>query len=509
MEKDPKVEMVGITKEFFGIKANNNVNFSLQHNEIHALLGENGAGKSTLMNVLTGIYRPDSGIIRVNGKIAKFSSPKDSISKGIGMVHQHFKLIGPFSVAENIMLCLEGLKLFYDLKAIEEQIATQSEKYGLSIDPKAKVYQLSIGEQQRVEIMKMLFKGADVLILDEPTAVLTPSESVILFQTLRKMAESGKSVVLISHKMDEVKSYTDRVTVLRDGKSAATVKTNETDDAELAQMMVGRVIPPLLHREDAPENRAILELRDCSVSSSKDMKSLKNCSFSINAGEIFGIAGVDGNGQNELAELVAGMRRADDGAVFFKGEDCTADSREQRMERHVGYVPEDRMTTGLVNDMNAIDNSVLSSYRHLRGMFINWTHAGKSTQHLIEKYNIKLSSPTSPVKMMSGGNIQKLLLAREIESDPDLIVAVYPMRGLDISAVDYVKALLFERREQKKAVLLISEDLNDLLVMSDRIAVLHSGCIMGIVKSSDTTMEALGLMMAGKRKEEYCDIQSE
>ncbi len=494
------VEMHKITKEFPGILANDRVSFSLNVGEIHALLGENGAGKSTLMSVLTGLYRPDGGEIYIEGKKIEFSSPKDAVNNGIGMVHQHFKLVTPFTVADNVMLSIKGLKQIYNQKEIEQQIIRQSEAFGLSIDPKAKIWQLSVGEQQRVEIIKLLLQGAKILILDEPTAVLTPQEANALYATLQKMTESGKSVVLISHKMNEVLENTDRITVLRDGKSIGTVQTKKTNENELAKMMVGRNISACVEKKSSQKNVKIMTLDHVSVMGDNGLLKLKEISFDIYDGEILGVAGVDGNGQKELAEAVAGLRAVRQGKVSFCGKDCTKSGRKKRIDLGISYVPEDRMTTGLVTDLNAYENVALKSYRAYHGSFIHWDKVKKYTGQLIQEFDVRLANPVNPVKMMSGGNIQKLLLAREIDSNPRLIVAVYPMRGLDIGATGYVKRLLIGQSEKGKAVLLISEDLEDLLSMTDRIIVMHGGEIMGVVHPNETSREEIGLMMAGKRK---------
>lgn len=494
------VEMRKISKEFPGILANDEVSFAVNPGEIHALLGENGAGKSTLMSILTGLYRPNSGEIYIEGKKVEFSSPKDAVNNGIGMVHQHFKLVQPFTVAENVMLSIKGLPQIYNQKSIEQKIIKQSDAFGLSIDPKAKLWQLSVGQQQRVEIIKLLLQGAKFLILDEPTAVLTPQEAGALYVTLRKMAQSGKAVVVISHKMNEVLENSDRITVLRDGKSIGTVNTQDTNENELAKMMVGRDISGVAGRKSHRTVKKVMTLDKVSVVGDSGFLKLKNVSMDIYGGEILGVAGVDGNGQKELAETVAGMRTVQEGRISFRGQECTKSGRKQRINLGISYVPEDRMTTGLVTELNAYENVALHSYHKYRGQFINWDKVKSYTEQLIEKFDVRLASTTNPVKMMSGGNIQKLLLGREIDADPQLIVAVYPMRGLDIGATDYVRRLLIEQSEKGKAVLLISEDLEDLLSMTDRIAVMHGGEIMGIVNPKETSREEIGLMMAGKRK---------
>lgn len=493
------VEMLNITKKFPGVVANDRVSFSVNGGEIHALLGENGAGKSTLMSVLTGLYHPDEGEIRIQGRKVEFASPRDAVRRGIGMVHQHFKLVQPFSAAENIMLGLQGLKQLYNLKEIEAEILACSQKYGLTIDPHARIWQLSVGEQQRVEIIKMLFRGAEILILDEPTAVLTPQEAGELYKTLRSMAEHGKAVIVISHKMNEVLENTDYITVLRGGRYIGTVKTAATSEAELARMMVGRDIASGGAKETTAKERKILELRNVSAMGDRGLMTVKDISLEIHGGEILGIAGVAGNGQKDLAEIIAGLRQTKDGKVYINQADCTGIDCKRLIDAGVSYIPEDRMTTGLIPNLNAFENMVLKSYRRMKGRFINWTKIRRNTAEVVERFDVKISALHYPIKMMSGGNLQKLLLAREIEDDPSLIVAVYPMRGLDIGATDSIRKLLLAQRASGKAVLLISEELEELFELSDRIAVIHAGEIMGVVAPSETTIEAVGMMMAGKR----------
>lgn len=493
------VEMVNISKEFPGVVANDHISLCINSGEIQALLGENGAGKSTLMNILTGLYRPDGGEIRINGKKVEFVSPRDAVRKGIGMVHQHFKLVQPFTASENISLGLQGLKQIYNLKEIEEAILECSNKYGLTIDPHAKIWQLSVGEQQRVEIIKMLFRGAEILILDEPTAVLTPQESAELYKTLRSMANHGKAVIVISHKMNEVMENTDSISVLRGGKFIGTVRTADTCEDELARMMVGRDIMHQMDKVSTAKGGRVLELKQVSARSDRGLMTLKGVSLEVNAGEILGIAGVAGNGQKELAEVIAGLRQVEDGKIFINEQDYTGVSCRQLIDAGVSYIPEDRMNTGLVPNLNAFENMILKSYRCMKGWFINWTRICRYTTELIGRFDVKLANPYYPVKMMSGGNLQKLLLAREIESDPSLMLAVYPMRGLDIGATESIRKLLLAQRASGKAVLLISEELDELFELSDRMAVIHAGEIMGTVDPSNTTIEAVGMMMAGKR----------
>lgn len=495
----PMVEMIEITKRFPGVVANDRVSFHVHAGEVHALLGENGAGKSTLMSVLTGLYHPDEGEIRLKGRRIVLQSPRDAVRYGIGMVHQHFKLVKPFTVTENIMLGLESLKQVYDRKRIEREIIDCSMLYGLKIDPAAKVWQLSVGEQQRVEIVKALFRRAEILILDEPTAVLTPQETGELYKTLRQMAENGKAVILISHKMNEVLENTDSITVLRNGRNVGTVKTALTDENELARMMVGRDIIHQVDKVSTRQEVEVLKLSGVSAMGDRGHLTLKNVSIDILQGEILGIAGVAGNGQKELAEVIAGIRPLIQGTVVINQTECTGSGCRRRIDCGVSYVPEDRMTTGLVPNLDAVENTVLKSYRRSKGLLMNWPRIRRETEELIARFDVKVASLTNPVKMMSGGNLQKLLLAREIESDPRLMVAVYPMRGLDIGATESIRRLLLAQRSAGKAILLISEELDELFGIADRIAVIHEGEIMGVVKPYETTIETVGLMMAGKR----------
>jgi ABC-type uncharacterized transport system ATPase subunit len=503
MSTVPMVEMMGITKNFSGVAANDRIRFAVDSGEIHALLGENGAGKSTLMSVLTGLYRPDQGEIKIKGRKVELTSPRDAVRRGIGMVHQHFKLVQPFTVAENIMLGLSGVKQVYDLKAIEREILNCSTTYGLTIDPQARIWQLSVGEQQRVEIVKMLFKGAEILILDEPTAVLTPQETAELYKTLRKMADRGKAVIVISHKLNEVMENTDTITVLRGGKLIGTVKTGAISPGELARMMVGRDIASDIAKEPAAKGTKVLELQSVSAWGDRGRIALREVSLEVSEGEILGVAGVAGNGQRYLAEVIAGLRKIAAGKLILRDRDHTASGCKTLIDSGVSYIPEDRMTTGLVPNLNAAENIILKNYRRMGGCFINWKQIRRYTRELIHRFEVKAAGPRFPVKLMSGGNLQKLLLAREIESDPGLIVAVYPMRGLDIGAADSIRKLLLAQRASAKAIVLISEDLEDLFALSDRIVVLHGGEIMGVVDPAEATLETVGLMMAGQRMEPH------
>ncbi|ABZ85222.1 abc transporter, abc-binding protein [Heliomicrobium modesticaldum Ice1] len=495
---DDMVEMIDITKRFPGVVANDRVSFAVRKGEIHALLGENGAGKSTLMNVLTGLYRPDGGEIRINGRPVELLSPRDAVAHGIGMVHQHFKLVKPFTVSENILLGLKGIRQVYDIRAINAQVRAASEKYSLLVDPAAPVWQLSVGEQQRVEILKILFRGADIIILDEPTAVLTPQEAVSLYATLRRMADEGKAIIVISHKLSEVLGNTDRITVLRGGRSVGTVYTAETDEMQLTQMMVGRTV--ILRTDKAPAKRGdkILELTDVSALNDRGLPALKSLSLDIYGGEILGIAGVAGNGQRELAEVVAGLRAIETGVKKINGVEMTQATPKAMIRAGVSYIPEDRLGTGLAPNMNAVENYLLKGGGEARGI-INWKKAARDTDEIIQRFDVKIANAKEPVKMLSGGNLQKLLLGREISNNPRLIVAMYPMRGLDVGAMETIRNLLVAQRDAGVAILLISEELEELFDLSDRIAVLHGGEIMGVVDPRAATIEAVGMMMAGER----------
>ena len=504
MYKVPKVEMIDVTKRFPGVLANDKVNLAIRCGEIHALLGENGAGKSTLMSILTGLYRPDEGCIKINGQSVEMQSPKDAVNHGIGMVHQHFKLVRSFTVAENVILGLRNQGPLYHKKLAENMVRQFSERFGLAIDPDAKVWQLTLGEQQRVEILKALCRGAQILILDEPTAVLTPQEAQDLYTTLRIMANQGKAIVVITHKLTEVLAGTDVITVLRGGRAVGTLTTAEADERRLGQLMVGCEITRLAEQHLFCQGQQILSLQDVSCLGNRGQMAIRNISFDICGGEILGVAGIAGNGQSELAEVIAGIRPLESGTKHICGQDYTRASAQEIIAARVGYVPEDRLGTGLVPSLDAVDNFILKSYGR-KGWFIDWPSARQAAAAAVTNYDIKLARLEYPVKMMSGGNLQKLLLAREISSDPRLLVVVYPMRGLDVGAMEAVRRLLLAQRAEGKAVLLISEDLDDLFALADRIAVLHRGEIMGIVRPKDTTVEDVGLMMAGKRMWHYAD----
>ncbi|MCL4425194.1 MAG: ABC transporter ATP-binding protein [Firmicutes bacterium] len=496
--------MRDITKGFPGVLANDRVSFAARAGEIHALLGENGAGKSTLMSILTGLYRPDEGEIIVAGRRIELHSPRDAIRNGIGMVYQHFRLIPPFSVAENVILGLDAPRFLLNMPEIEKKVAALSESYGLRVDPKVKVWQLSVGEQQRVEIVKMLYRGARILILDEPTAVLTPQETRELFLTLRRMAGNGHAVIFITHKLHEVMEVADRITVLRGGRSVGTVEKKDTNPASLARMMVGREIPPAPSRSEGPRGEKILELQAVQAMSDKGLPALRGVSLTIRAGELLGIAGVSGNGQKELAEVVTGLRPVQAGRLYIKGKDLTNRSPKEIIEAGVSHVPEDRLGTGLIPNLGVLENVILKEYRRppiSRGPLLDRRAARERSEDLVRDFQVKVAYLDLPVKLLSGGNLQRLLLAREISAAPSLIVAVYPVRGLDIGATETVHNLLLQQKARGAAILLISEDLEEILHLSDRVAVMYEGEIQGVLPSSEARLEEIGLLMAGMKKE--------
>ena len=500
------VEMKNIRKVFpGGVVANDKVDLTIEKGEIHALLGENGAGKSTLMNILTGLYKQDGGELFIGGqKIEGKYGPKEAIAQGIGMVHQNFRLVKPFTVSENMALGTKG-KFLYDGKDIESKIEEISKKFQLQISPKAKIWQLSIGEQQRVEIIKMLYRGAQILIMDEPTAVLTPQEVKGLFDILKAMTKEGISIIFITHKMHEVLAYADRITVLRGGFALKTISAKDTNDRELADLMVGRQLDAKrMIADDVKVGDVVLKLDKVNAKNDKGLTALDDVSFEIKSGEILGIAGVAGNGQKELSEVITGLRKVTKGNIFFKNDDITKESVQKIIDRNVAFIPEDRHGMGLANNLPATDNAILKSYRKKRfgNILLKKKVIDEVTQKMVDDFEIKIPNIHCNVKLMSGGNLQKLILARETFENPELIVAVYPVRGLDVGAIDYVHQKLAEERKNGKAVLLISEDLEEIYKMTDRVAVLYEGKIMGIVKTEGADINDLGLMMAGAKRSE-------
>jgi len=494
------VRMEGITKRFPGVLANDDIDFCVQRGEIHALLGENGAGKTTLMKILTGLYQPDEGQFWIDGRAAAVRSPRDAINLGLGMVHQHFMLVESHTVAENIILGLDVPRFVLNLGRVDRQIAELADRYHLQVDPRAKVWQLSVGEQQRVEILKALYRGARVLVMDEPTAVLAPQEVEELFNTLRSMADEGHTVIFISHKLGEVMSVADRITVLRRGEVVDTVLAGDTNKQSLAQMMVGREVLFSVDKDRSEPGAVVLEIDGVTAFGDRGLKALRDASLTVREGEILGIAGVAGNGQRELAEVIAGLRGVSEGRILLGGEDVTGRTPRELIDKGVGYIPADRTGEGLVLNLSVADNLILKSYRDspISGrFFLDGEAIADHAGGLMHDYDVMAPSIETRTRLLSGGNLQKLILAREISSRPTLMVAVYPTRGLDVGATGVVRRLILVHRQAGGGILMISEDLDELLRMSDRIAVMYEGRIMGVVPAEEATMEELGLMMAG------------
>ncbi len=494
------IEMRGINKRFGSLVANEHVDFDLEKGEIHALLGENGAGKTTLMRILYGLYRPDEGEIRVEGRPVTIHAPKDAIALGIGMVTQHFALVPTLTVAENVVLGFnEGFRL--DRQRIAEEVAEAARRFGLEIDPEVQVGHLSVGQRQRVEILKALYRHARVLILDEPTAVLTPQEVEALFATLRRLQHEGLSVIFITHKLAEVMAITDRVTVLRDGKAIATVRTASTNEEALARMMVGRESFGVRRETSARRGEPLLRMEGISAVDDRGLPALKRVSLTIHSGEILGIAGVGGNGQHELAEVLSGLRRPTEGRLLVEGRDMTGASPAELNAAGVGRIPEDRHE-GIVGELSVADNMALETLpRFVKKGRLDRQAIIDHARRLIEQFQIK-AKPTDRARTLSGGNMQKLLLARVLSRKPKVVIAPQPTRGLDIGATDYVRSQLLAQRERGAGVLLISEDLDEILALSDRIAVIYEGEIVGILPAQEADVERLGLMMAGAVREE-------
>lgn len=495
----------GITKRFPGVIANDNINLDFREGEVHAILGENGAGKTTLMNILYGLIQPDEGEIYFKGKKVVLKSPHDAIKLGIGMVHQHFMLVPTLEVWENVILGLKT-KTFLDKEKIRKKILEISKEYNLKIDPDAKIWQLSTGEKQRVEIIKMLYRGARVLILDEPTSMLTPQEVKELFVIVKRMAKKGLAVIpFITHKLEEVIQISDVVTVLRKGKVIGTVRTKDTNKGELAEMMVGRKVLFKVPRYRSKKDRIVLEVKNVSALSDKGIQILKNVSFSLRAGEILGIAGVAGNGQRELSEVITGLRKPIAGNVIILGEDVTGRDPKEIIEIGVGFIPEDRKKTGLVLELSVAENLVLRNHFQYPfskkpkfgfGKVLDYNEIIKFSEKLISDFQIITPSTTAPAGYLSGGNLQKVILARELSFNPKVLIACNPTAGLDVGATEFIRMKIMEQKRKGTGILLISEDLNEVLSLSDRIAVIFEGKIMGTV-SPKTKIEKIGQLMAG------------
>lgn len=496
------VEMNKITKRFSGMVANDDITFRVQSGMIHCLLGENGAGKSTLMKVLFGLYEPEEGEIKINGQVINDMTPNLAYSLGIGMVHQHFMLVEELTVLENIILGDEpGDGLGIDYKKATEMILEISEKYGFDLRPNVKVSELSVGEMQRVEIMKTLYRGADVIILDEPTAVLTPLEVEGLLEVLKDMRADGKTIIFITHKLNETMAVSDRITVLRNGKSVCTINTSDTSPRELARLMVGEDMSFEIVKEDIPPGtEVVLELKDVALTH----QTMDKVSLSIKAGEILGIAGVDGNGQQELEELIVGTRSLMDGDIYISGENISNLSIRERKKKGLGYIPADRFKYGIVNKLSLRENYLLGHQyedEYVKNGIIQKSFLEKKSAELMKKFDVRAVNIDQTIDSLSGGNQQKLVLGREVDIKPQLVIASHPTRGLDIGATAYIKRTLLELKEEGKAILLISAELSDLFEISDNIAVLFKGEVMDVRPANEFTNESISLLMAGRKEE--------
>ncbi len=495
------IDMRDIVKRFPGVLANDGANLTLRRGEVHAVLGENGAGKSTLMNILSGLYRPDSGEIYVGGARKEFGSARDALLAGIGMVHQHFCLVDIFSAAENITLGMNEPRVHLNMANIEEEIGELGRKYNLGIDPHARIWQLSIGEQQRVEILKLLYRDAQVLILDEPTSVLTPQESDELSDTLRRLADSGRGIIYISHRLSEVCAVADRVTIIRGGRNIATLELEEIDEARVANLMLGADVSDFVQVDHTKKpGNVVLEIKDLDVTSDRGLPAVRAANISVQAGQIVGLAGVAGNGQKELAGAIAGMRAVDSGIINISGKPIAGKGTREIINEGVSLIPEDRTGTGLVTNLSIKDNTILRGYwkkRFSRGILINWKEVEEHTEKLVEDFNVVTPHINEEIWKLSGGNQQRLLLAREMTSEPKVIVASHPTSGLDVQAAMDVHNLLIEQRDRGAAILVISEDLEELMTLSDQIIVIYDGRVTPPIPATEADRSELGLLMMG------------
>ncbi|MDF2925623.1 MAG: yufO [Paenibacillaceae bacterium] len=500
------VEMRGVTKRFPGITANDSITLELRKGEIHALLGENGAGKSTLMNILFGLYQPDEGEILVNGEQVVIDGPNKAIKLGIGMVHQHFKLVHPFTVAENIILGSEPRKgLATDIKKAAAEVERLSNLYGLQVDPNARIEDISVGMQQRVEILKTLYRGADIIIFDEPTAVLIPQEIEELLGIMRNLTKQGKSIILITHKLKEIMAISDRVTIIRRGKVVGSVRTGETSPTQLAEAMVGRNVSFDIVKSKSNVLESMLDVQDVEVRDARGLKALKGISFQVRGGEILGVAGVDGNGQSELIQALTGLRKVESGRVILKGRDATNKTPRAIAQAGLSLIPEDRHKHGLVLDFSLRENMVLNRYFKPPFNKNGFIHEGAMEEHarrLIADFDVRASGTGVKARSLSGGNQQKAIIARELDQNPDVLIAAQPTRGLDVGAIEFIHKRLVELRNKGKAVILVSFELEEIMKLSDRIIVMYEGRVVGEVRPEDTDDQELGLLMAGSRRGE-------
>ncbi len=502
----PAVEMRGITKAWPGVVANDHVDFAVRQGEIHALVGENGAGKTTLMNILYGLIRPDSGEIAIDGRPARIHGPRDAIGLGIGMVHQHFMLIPVLTVGENIMLGREPVSTggFYDAKRAREEIAALTQRYGLALNPDARMGDLPVGLQQRAEIVKVLYRGADILILDEPTGVLTPQESTELFGVLRQLVQSGKTIIFISHKLREVLDISDRITVMRRGKVVGHLITSQTNEQEIARLMVGREVLLRVDKAPAEPGPVVLTVDNLTANSDQNVAALRGVSLEVRQGEILGIAGVEGNGQSELIEVLAGTRRPTGGSIMLGERDITSLGARAVRRAGVAHIPEDRRGVGLVLNYSVADNLVLGRQRSdqfsWRGVVLRLQAIAAWARRLIGEFDIRTPSPQTAARALSGGNQQKIIVAREMASQPRVLLAAQPTRGVDIGAIEFIHRRIVAQRDAGAAVLLVSAELDEVRSLSDRIAVMYEGRIVSI-EPADAPEERLGLLMTGGGRE--------
>jgi general nucleoside transport system ATP-binding protein len=505
MADAPLLELQGITKRFPGVVANDRIDFELRKGEVHALLGENGAGKSTLMNILYGLYHPDEGQIRLNGKRILISSPRDAIDHGIGMVHQHFMLIPVMTVAENIVLATEPTKgPFLDLGTAEERVRKLSEQFGLAVRPEARVSSISVGMQQRAEILKALYRGAEILILDEPTAVLTPQEANELFAILRSLLADGKSIIFITHKLHEVLDIADRITVLRQGKKVDTVPGEGATPEGLARLMVGREVVLRVDKTPATPGDPLLVVDDLKVLDDRGLEAVRGVSFDVKAGEIVGIAGVDGNGQTELIDALTGLRKPAEGRITVGGRDMTTASARECLDTGIGHIPEDRQVRGLVLDFTLAENLALHDFRKEPDSKWGWLYPRRLVQRaaqLLKEFDVRGGTPQTPAASLSGGNQQKVVVAREVSRDPRVLIAAQPTRGLDVGAIEFVHRRLVAERDEGRAILLVSFELEEILSLADRILVVYEGRIVGEYEPS-VSEEELGIAMTGGLRRE-------
>ncbi|ADQ14722.1 ABC transporter ATP-binding protein [Halanaerobium hydrogeniformans] len=502
------LDMRNITKLFPGVKANDNVNLSIKTGEIHALVGENGAGKTTLMNILYGLYDPDGGEIYYKGKKVKLKDPQKAIDLGIGMVHQHFMLVQPLTVTENIILGNEPRKnkgLMLDRRKAKKEVQDISKKYGLFVDPDAKIRDISVGMQQRVEIIKTLYRGAELLIFDEPTAVLTPQEIKELFEIFRSLKKQGKTIIFITHKLKEVKAISDRITVLRDGKSVDTVETNEVTEADVAELMVGRQVLLKVEKTPAQPTEEILNIKNLKVDDNRGLPAVKDVSLSVKKGEILGIAGVEGNGQSELVEALTGLREIKSGSIELRNKEISNYTARKIKREKVAHIPEDRHKHGLIMDFDLKENTILGYHdldKFSKKGIMNYENIAKYTTKLIKEYDIRGAGMQSFAKNLSGGNQQKLIVAREFSHDPELLIASQPTRGVDVGSIEFIHKQIIDRRDNGAAVLLVSAELSEILSLSDRIAVIFEGEIVDILEASETDEMELGKLMTGSKADE-------